>query len=160
MTKHTKCPKLTTFFLASALGLLTVAPTVYADHRVGPIEPGRRDTVAIDGYDAVAYYLMGSAVKGSEKYAYSWLNVDWHFVNKEHRNLFANDPLSYAPQYGGYCSDATLSHGEINPTAFRIVKNRLYLFYREESAGAWAHDHQAVSEAELAWELVKPGLSP
>lgn len=159
MTKHTQSSILATFFLSSALGLLLVSAPVYADHMEGPIKPGS-DTVAIDGYDAVAYYSMGRAVKGSENYSYSWLGATWQFVNAEHQKLFAEDPLTYAPQYGGYCSDATLSHGEINPTAFRIVNSRLYLFYREETADSWSNDENAVSNAEAAWDTVKAGLAP
>ena len=160
MTKYPRHPILTTVLLASALGLLTPVTSVQADHSTGLIEPERRDTVAIDGYDPVAYYLMGRAVKGSENFSHTWLDVNWNFVSEEHRDLFANDPLCYAPQYGGYCSDATLSHGTINPTAFRIVKNRLYLFYLEENADNWVNDSDALSEAEAAWAEVKPGLSP
>lgn len=159
MNKHTRNPISSKFFLASALGLLLVAAPVYADHMEGPIKPGA-GSIAIDGYDPVAYYTMGRAVKGSENFSYSWLGANWQFVDAEHQKLFAEDPLTYAPQYGGYCSDANLSHGEINPTAFRIVNNRLYLFYREETADSWSGDKYAVSNAEAAWDKVKAGLAP
>jgi len=159
MTKHTQSSILNAFFLAFALGFLLVVAPVHADHMVGPIEPGA-GSMAIDGYDPVAYYTMGRAVRGSENFSYSWLGANWQFVNAEHQKLFAEDPLTYAPQYGGYCSDANLSHGEVNPMAFRIVNNRLYLFYREETADAWSNNKYAVGNAEATWDRVKAGLAP
>ena len=45
-------------------------------------------------------------------------------------------------QYGGYCSDATFveNKADVNPTAWRIVKGRLYLFYSEPGAEQWSQD--------------------
>ena len=104
---------------------------------------------------------MGEAVRGSEKFAHEWLEVKWLFSNAEHRDLFAVDPLQYVPQYGGYCSDAVYSKNkqDINPSAWRIVNDRLYIFYSEESATEWAKDKRAIKKADAEWERVKAGLS-
>ena len=59
--------------------------------------------VAIMGYDTVAYFTEGRAMKGSEEFSYEWLGTPWHFANAKHRELFIGDPTKYAPQYGGYC---------------------------------------------------------
>lgn len=58
--------------------------------------------VAIKGYDTVAYFTEGRAVKGQSKFSFSWNDAEWHFANAENRNLFAADPEHYAPKYGGY----------------------------------------------------------
>ena len=54
--------------------------------------------VAIEGYDPVAYFTEGKAMKGSEKFAYDWVGTPWHFANAKHRGMFTVDPVRYAPQ--------------------------------------------------------------
>jgi YHS domain-containing protein len=61
-----------------------------------------RNGIALGGYDPVAYFTMGRAVKGSQVYQYEWMGARWLFSKEEHRELFMNDPKKYAPQYGGY----------------------------------------------------------
>ena len=58
--------------------------------------------VAIKGYDTVAYFTEGRAVKGQSKFSSSWNEAEWYFASDENRNLFAADPEHYAPKYGGY----------------------------------------------------------
>ena len=58
--------------------------------------------VAIKGYDTVAYFTEGRAVKGKSEFSFSWNDAEWHFASAENRNLFAADPEHYAPKYGGY----------------------------------------------------------
>src|SRR5438874_11771501 len=67
--------------------------------------------IAIMGYDTVAYFTDGPAVKGSEKYSSEWLGTPWHFASKEHQYMFTRDPVKYAPQYGGYCADGVAGSG-------------------------------------------------
>lgn len=58
--------------------------------------------VAIKGYDTVAYFTEGRAVRGSKEFAYTWNDAKWYFSNAKHRDMFASDPERYAPQYGGH----------------------------------------------------------
>src|SRR6476660_5465726 len=69
------------------------------------VNTGYFGNVAIEGYDTVAYFTDGKAIKGSEKYTYDWLGTSWHFASDEHRKLFADNPISYAPQFGGLCAE-------------------------------------------------------
>lgn len=90
--------------------------------------------VAIKGYDTVAYFTEGQAMKGSEEHAYEWLGTPWHFANTKHRDLFVADPVKYAPQYGGYCTVGMGLDGHaaenIDPeNAWRIIKGKLYFVY-------------------------------
>ena len=71
----------------------------------GAVNTGYFGSVAIEGYDTVAYFTDGKATKGSEEYSYDWLGASWHFANDEHRKLFAANPISYAPQFGGLCAE-------------------------------------------------------
>lgn len=86
--------------------------------------------VAIKGYDTVAYFTEGHAVKGKKKFSYNWSNAKWYFSSAENRDLFAADPDRYAPKYGGYCAGSIAITGkvdDINPKAFKIINGKLYL---------------------------------
>lgn len=58
--------------------------------------------VAIRGFDTVAFQMDKRAVKGKKEFSYEWNNATWYFKSAENRDLFAADPLRYAPQFGGY----------------------------------------------------------
>lgn len=58
--------------------------------------------VAIKGYDTVSYHTEGRAVKGKSEYSHKWNDAKWYFSSAGNRDLFAANPLRYAPQYGGY----------------------------------------------------------
>ena len=74
---------------------------VYAESALKALD---KDTfgVAISGYDAVAYFTDGKAVKGNEKYSLSWNEAIWYFANADHRELFAANPKKYVPHRGGW----------------------------------------------------------
>ena len=74
-------------FLALALGLFAVMSPAQAMHPDGVINDAW-DGVAIKGYDPVAYFTMGRAVKGSEEFTHEWLETEWQFASAEHRDLF------------------------------------------------------------------------
>ena len=57
--------------------------------------------VAIRGFDTVAFYTEKRAVKGKKEFAYQWNEATWYFKTAENRELFAADPLRFAPQFGG-----------------------------------------------------------
>ena len=58
--------------------------------------------IAIKGYDPVAYFTLSSPVKGLKEYQFEWNNAKWLFANNEHMILFKEEPVKFAPQYGGY----------------------------------------------------------
>jgi len=58
--------------------------------------------VAIRGFDTVAFHTDKRAVKGKKEFSYHWNDATWYFKSAENRDLFAADPLRYAPQFGGY----------------------------------------------------------
>jgi YHS domain-containing protein len=41
-------------------------------------------------------------VPGRLEFSYRWKNAIWQFASAQHRNMFANNPEKFAPQYGGY----------------------------------------------------------
>ena len=58
--------------------------------------------VAIKGYDTVAYFTDGRAIKGKSVYSHNWNEARWYFSKPENRDLFAAAPERYAPEFGGY----------------------------------------------------------
>jgi YHS domain-containing protein len=62
------------------------------------------ESLAIKGYDTVAYFKEGKAIKGSGSYSCQWHNLTWYFSNKKNMDQFKDDPGKYAPQYDGYCA--------------------------------------------------------
>ncbi len=118
--------------------------------------------VAISGYDPVAYFTEGRPVKGSQEFAYDWLGATWHFASAEHRDLFAADPVKYAPQYGGYCSLSVAggSIASVDPEAWRIVDGKLYLVASMGSLTRWERDVSSkIAMADGNWERFKVDLT-
>ncbi len=58
--------------------------------------------VAIKGYDPVAYFTEGRAVKGKKEFKFKWQDAKWHFSSAANRDKFTANPEAYAPQYGGF----------------------------------------------------------
>lgn len=94
---------------------------------------------AIKGYDPVAYFTENKALKGNKKVSFEWHGSKWLFSSEQHKSLFVTDPEKYAPQYGGWCAYA-MSDGRtvsIDPQAFSIYKDKLYLNYSKSVLGHW-----------------------
>lgn len=119
--------------------------------------------VAIMGYDPVAYFTENRAVKGSDKFSYEWLGTPWHFANGKHRDMFMNDPVKYAPQYGGYCAAEVVGGSvtvNIEPEAFKIIDGKLYLIYDAGSADYFADNAKdLVPKATASWPKVASELN-
>jgi hypothetical protein len=119
--------------------------------------------VAIMGYDTVAYFTEGKAVKGSEEFTYDWLGTPWHFASKKHQDMFMNEPDKFAPQYGGYCAPEVAITGtatiNIDPEAFKIIDGKLYLVYDPDSANFFKDNaKELVPKANDNWPNVQARL--
>ena len=104
-----------------------------------------RVTLAIGGYDPVAYFTIGSPTRGLPEIEYEWDEHLYRFSRPEHREIFKADPVRYAPQFGNFCAMA-LTRGELveaNPEYWLISEGKLYLFgkavgpalFRQDLAG-------------------------
>ena len=119
--------------------------------------------VAIMGYDTVAYFTDGKAVKGSEEFSYDWLGTPWHFSSKKHQEMFMSEPVKYAPQYGGYCAGEVVGGGSVtinvDPEAFKIIDGKLYLIYDVGNADDFAaHADDNIPKADANWPKVAANL--
>ena len=98
--------------------------------------------LALKGFDVVAYFKEGKAVEGKKDFEHTWMDATWRFSTAENRDLFAKDPEKYAPQFGGYCAFGVTSGylAPIDPTAWKVVDDKLYLNYDSEIQKRWAKD--------------------
>ncbi len=140
---------------AVIVGAMFVSPLFsekrqFADYNVDS------DTVAIHGYDTVAYFTEGKPVQGSGDFEQVWQDSRWQFASATNRDLFTANPDRYAPQYGGYCALglAVGEYADADPNAWTIVDGKLYLnktvAYRDE---AWRKAPKAyVASADYNWE--------
>jgi YHS domain-containing protein len=117
---------------------------------------------AIEGYDPVAYFEEGKPVEGDSDYAYEWLGATWYFASAANRDLFAADPERYAPQYGGYCAWAVANGytAEIDPQAWAVVDDRLYLNYSLDVQRQWQQDVPGnIGKADANWPGIREELA-
>ncbi len=116
-----------------------------------------RKGLAIKGYDPVAYFTAHQATKGDSKFSHSWNGATWHFASAQNLELFKANPAKYAPQFGGYCAWAVSQNAtaDIDPTAWKIVNDKLYLNYSESIQKKWEKDIPGlVAKAEKNWPAV------
>jgi YHS domain-containing protein len=114
--------------------------------------------VALKGYDVVAYFTDGAAVKGDKKFSISWDSTTWHFRNQKNLDSFKADPKKYVPQFGGYCAyGASENHkAPTQPEAFTIVNGKLYLNYNKDVKELWLKDSaEHIRNAEENWPALK-----
>ena len=118
------------------------------------------DKVAISGYDAVAYFTQGKALKGRKEISASHRGVTYYFATDEDKKLFAESPYKYLPTYGGWCATA-MAKGEkveIDPTNFKVTKGRLFLFFKAFYANAikdWNKDEaNQMAKADANWKKI------
>lgn len=91
-----------------------------------------KQRVALQGYDVVSYFQENKAVLGNNTLTSEFKGAFYHFSSVENQAQFDANPEHFIPQYGGWCAYA-MSKGKkvsINPEAFLIQENRLYLFYQ------------------------------
>lgn len=122
-----------------------------------PIYTGTFSSLAVSGYDPVAYFDEGRPVEGRSDFQYDWKGATWRFSNAENLAAFKADPEAYAPQYGGYCAWA-VSQGytaSADPNAWRIVEGKLYLNYSKSVQSTWEQDVPGnISKADANWPRV------
>ncbi|NTV48827.1 MAG: YHS domain protein [Geobacteraceae bacterium] len=98
--------------------------------------------LAIKGYDTVAYFQVGKALKGNESFTSQWHKLTWFFLSRENRDLFEAAPEKYAPQYDGYCAWAMTEERKAitDPEVWKIVDGKLYLNCSTAAYEKWSKD--------------------
>ena len=113
--------------------------------------------VALDAQDVVAYFTQSKLVMGVSQFKHNWGGTTWMFASAANRDMFANNPEKYAPQYGGYCAQAT-SEGNLvvtQPDAWKIVNGKLYLNYDKTVQAQWMGDIPGhIASANKNWPAI------
>lgn len=137
--------------IACSLLLLIAAGPAWS---AGAIQTGWFGNTAIGGYDVVAYFDQGRAIKGSREFSLEWMGAEWRFASAEHRAAFEAEPAKYAPQYGGHCAWAA-AKGYIasgDPEQWSIVDGRLFLNYNARVKQQWYPDrHVLIEQGDRNW---------
>jgi hypothetical protein len=139
--------------VAIALGLIAIgvahalpahAPTAAQPAASNPDEPEpvralkdynlpRNSTLAIKGYDPVAYFPKGAGkpVKGLHSIEHICKGVTYRFATNDNLQRFKKDPARYEPAYAGWCAWAMVTgdKADIDPRKFIVKDGRLFLFY-------------------------------
>ncbi len=117
------------------------------------------ESIAIGGYDPVAYFIMNKSVKGKKDLAVNHQGVIYYFSTEENKEKFKKSPLQYEPEYGGWCAYAMGANAEkvsIDPATFKILNGRLYLFYNRffnNTLKSWNKDEAKLkTAADASWK--------
>jgi hypothetical protein len=82
----------------------------------------------------------------------------YHFGSQANLDAFKAPPERYEPSYGGWCAYAMGATGEkvsINPETFKIIDDKLYLFYNQfftNTLTSWNKDEASLhKKADAQW---------
>ncbi|WP_158043658.1 YHS domain-containing (seleno)protein [Skermanella pratensis] len=121
------------------------------------IYTGFFSSVAVGGYDPVAYFTQGKPVEGSKEFSTRWMDAEWRFATAANRDLFIAAPEKYAPQYGGYCAWAIAQNKTASgdPKLWKVVDGRLFLNYDQDVQERWEKDIPGfIASADRNWPTV------
>jgi YHS domain-containing protein len=113
--------------------------------------------VSLKGHDPVSYFIEGRPVKGSARINYDFDEARYHFASAKNRERFASSPDRYTPQYSGLCATG-LAHGvkaEADPTVWKIVDGRLYVFYSAQAREEFEKDSSLLAKSQQNWRSIK-----
>ena len=147
----------TAFFMLAVATLTTAQEASALRKKTFNLEKG----VAIQGYDPVAYFTANKALKGTKDLAVAYEGAVYYFSSEENKELFKKNPAKYEPMYGGWCAYAMGHDGskvEIDPETFKIIDNKLYLYYNKyfnNTLKAWNKDETNLkSHADANWQKI------
>ena len=117
-----------------------------------------QDGVAIFGYDPIAYFAEIKPVKGLAEFHPEYQGSTFYFSPAANRDTFTANPDTFAPQYGGYCAFGMAKgyKATIDPAAFAVVGDKLYLDYSETVRSQWVSDIPGyIHKATANWPQVR-----
>ena len=119
--------------------------------------------VILKGYDPVAYFKQGRAIKGEPKYSTTYQGAIYYFASAADKREFDKSPAKYKPQYGGFCANG-MSKGklaDIDPNQFFIYKGKLYVCTGPgELKNFQAKPDTNIKKADKNWKIYQPPEIP
>ncbi len=121
--------------------MTTLLSVVFAAPALGG-EYFERDSVAIGGYDPIAYFAEMKPVKGLAEFHAEYEGPTFNFSTAANRDTFTANTDTFAPQYGDYCAFGMAKgyKATTDPTTFTVVGDKLYLNYSETVRSQWVSD--------------------
>jgi len=125
-----------------------------------PVYLSKDNPYALQGYDPVAYFTLGQPRKGNKKHTFEYNDAVWLFTSDMHKQMFAQEPERFAPQFGGYCAfsvaQGTALQGK--PEYWQIDNGKLYLNRTANIHERWLERHHALAiRANANWPAVLEG---
>ena len=147
--------------ILTIVGWLLLAGLARADEALPEFVTDPLTGVAIEGYDPVSYFIDREPRQGLADFEYVWSDVSWYFVSAANRDVFARNPTTYAPQFGGHCV-MSLSRGYLSdgkPRLYLIEALKLYFFYSTANRDAFLMSKsEALKLADDNWQDLSKGL--
>jgi YHS domain-containing protein len=144
-------------FLISLFTLLGLEP-IYSQEK--PEHSNLKNNLALQGYDPVSYFSQAPK-KGLKEIQTNHAGVVYYFTTESNKSLFLKSPEKYAPQYGGWCAYAMGLNGQkvsINPTTYKILDGKLYLFYNSGKTNTlidWNKNEQSLkANGDTNWQKI------
>ena len=116
-----------------------------------------KNSLAVGGYDVVSYFDRAPE-KGNKSIQASYEGITYLFSSVSNQQKFRDNPKKYVPAYGGWCAYAMGVSGDkvkIDPETFKIIDDRLYLFYNfwgNNTLKSWNEDEPALkTKADKYW---------
>ena len=148
--------------LVSCLFSSLILPMALQATTTERIVVNRFSGLAIEGYDPVAYFVLGAPIKGLPDFEANQAGAVWRFHNEGNRASFVAHPEVYGPQFGGY-DPTDIARGVIvagNPRFFLVTEDRLYLFALEANRNAFAEDPEHfLAQARERWPALEATLA-
>ena len=131
---------------------------VFAENDTNQQHPARIN-VMLKGYDPVAYFEQGKAVRGERSIWSTYNGVTYFFASKGDKTKFDQNPKEFEPQYGGFCAHS-MANGrkeKSDPTLFSIHQGKLYV-YRTPALKSQFTSNPAthISKADNNWLKLGP----
>ena len=120
-------------------------------------QDGKGPRVVLQGYDPVAYFIEQKPVKGSLEYEKEFDGARYRFSSARNLSMFSADPERYEPQFAGWCA-MSMGMGkrvEGDPTAWKIIDGKLYVFGSARGLAAAEKDPTIVARSREAWKASK-----
>lgn len=145
--------------LATA-GLMALAPQAafaYDENSTSSINVDKKG-VAVNGFDVVAYFTASQPTQGRAEFSAVHNGTTYLFSSAASRDAFKQNPPRYVPQFGGFCAMGVALDKKLDgdPTAWRIVDDKLYLNVNKDVQKKWLEDVPGnLMKAAAIWPTIK-----
>ncbi len=150
----------TFFTLAFGAALIAALPTAamaYDEASTSSINVTKQ-SIALSGYDPVAYFTGNQPTKGGKKFSANHGGATYYFASAKNRDAFKANPGKYEPQFGGFCAMGVAlgKKLDVDPEVWKVVDGKLYLNVNRDVAIKMNEDLSGnLVKAEANWPAIK-----